>query len=126
MKIDSLDHLVLTVASIENTCKFYVDLLGMQEVEFGEGRTALCFGNQKLNLHQKGSEFEPKAAYPAAGSADICFITHTPLDQVIEEITARGETILQGPVEKTGAKGPMMSIYLRDPDLNLIEISNYI
>lgn len=126
MKISSLDHIVLTVANIENTCKFYTDTLGMQMVQFGEGRTALHFGNQKINLHEKGNEFEPKAVYPTPGSADICFITDFPLDQVIEEITTRGETILEGPVEKTGANGPMRSIYLRDPDLNLIEISNYI
>jgi catechol 2,3-dioxygenase-like lactoylglutathione lyase family enzyme len=125
MNIDRLDHLVLTVVSIEATCDFYTRVLGMQVVSFGEHRTALAFGDQKINLHQRGKEFEPKAHKPTPGSADLCFITSTPLPEVIAHIDASGVKIIEGPVQRTGALGPMTSIYIRDPDLNLIEISEY-
>lgn len=125
MRIDRLDHLVLTVADVEVTVEFYRDVLGMEPVVFGDGRTALNFGRSKINLHQMGKEFEPKAAHPVAGSADLCLITLDPLDDVIAELTAHRVVIEEGPVGRTGALGPMRSVYFRDPDQNLIEVSNY-
>ena len=122
--IDHLDHLVLTVADIEATVAFYTSALGMEVVTFGN-RKALRFGEQKINLHQAGKEFEPKAAHPTPGSGDLCFITKAPLDDVISHLNATRCAIELGPVERTGAVGTIRSIYLRDPDLNLIEISNY-
>ncbi|MCI2262163.1 VOC family protein [Xanthomonas indica] len=124
MQIDHLDHLVLTVADIEATCAFYAQVLGMRVVTFGEGRKALAFGAQKINLHRRGHEFEPKARVPTPGSADLCFLTATPLGQVVEELRAAAVPIEQGPVQRTGARGPILSVYLRDPDGNLIEIAN--
>jgi catechol 2,3-dioxygenase-like lactoylglutathione lyase family enzyme len=126
ISIDRLDHLVLTVASIEVTCDFYVRVLGMGVETFGQGRKALSFGNQKINLHQAGHEFEPKAKRPTPGSADLCFITETPLDAVIAHIGEVGVMIEEGPIDRTGAAGPIRSVYVRDPDFNLIEVSNYI
>ena len=126
MKIDRLDHLVLTVKSIERTCEFYANALGMDAVTFGEGRKALVFGTQKINLHEYGKEFEPKAHHPTPGSADLCFITSTPLADVIEHLHRCGVEIIEGPVKRTGAVGQMLSVYFRDPDLNLIEVSNYV
>ncbi len=126
MRVDRLDHLVLTVTNIPQTVRFYVDVLGMKEITFGEGRTALAFGRQKINLHQRGQEIDPKAQMPTPGSADLCFATATPLKRVAEELRERGVAIELGPVERTGATGKMRSIYLRDPDRNLIEISNYL
>ena len=126
MKIERLDHFVLTVQSIEVTCEFYSRVLGMKAVTFGDNRKALLFGEQKINLHQAGKELEPKASNPKPGSEDICFITHIPLEQVITHMKLCGVEIIEGPVTKSGAKGPMQSIYVRDPDGNLIEISNYI
>jgi len=125
MKIDRLDHLVLTVADIEATCDFYSRILGMQMVTFDENRKALQFGRQKINLHQCGQEFEPKAAYPTPGSADLCFITTIPLEAVIAHLQSAGVTIIEGPVQRTGTTGEMISVYFRDPDCNLIEVSNY-
>ncbi|PWC91393.1 virulence protein [Azospirillum sp. TSH100] len=125
MRIDRIDHFVLTVASIEATCAFYRDVLGMEVVTFAGGRRALSFGAQKINLHEVGREFEPKAVSPTAGSGDFCLITDTPLDQVIAELQARGITIEEGPVGRTGATGPIRSVYIRDPDDNLVEIANY-
>jgi catechol 2,3-dioxygenase-like lactoylglutathione lyase family enzyme len=124
MKIDALDHLVLTVQHIEATCAFYQQVLGMQVIHFGSGRTALQFGEQKLNLHEAGKEFEPKAFRPTPGSADLCFLTSLPLEQVISHIQACGVTIVEGPVNRTGAMGPLRSLYIRDPDGNLLEIAN--
>ncbi|WP_312197331.1 VOC family protein [Stutzerimonas chloritidismutans] len=124
MQIAHLDHLVLTVADIEATVGFYTCVLGMQLVTFGEGRKALTFGNQKINLHQAGREFEPKAERPTPGSADLCFIVATPLDRVIAHLETQGVSIIEGPVQRTGATGPIRSVYVRDPDLNLIELSN--
>ena len=125
MTIDRLDHLVLTVRDIEATCAFYTQVLGMREVSFGEDRKALAFGSQKINLHQAGREFEPKAGKPTPGSADLCFVTSTPLPEVIEHLRSRGIEIIEGPVQRAGALGPITSIYIRDPDLNLIEIAVY-
>lgn len=124
IRIDHLDHLVLTVASIEATCDFYARALGMQVETFGEGRKALRFGDQKINLHKAGREFEPKALRPTPGSADLCFIAATPLAEVIGHLQSLCIAIEEGPVPRTGATGPIRSVYLRDPDANLIEISN--
>ena len=125
MKVNSLDHLVLTVSSIEKTIAFYTGMLGMQEVTFGNNRKALVFGDQKINLHEHGKEYEPKAKRPLPGSADLCFITSTPINSFIEFLANNGVKIEEGPVKRTGAKGAINSFYIRDPDENLIEISNY-
>nr|WP_212758312.1 VOC family protein [Usitatibacter palustris] len=125
MAIDRIDHVVLTVADIDRTCEFYSRVLGMERVTFAGGRTGLAFGRQKINLHQAGREFEPKALKPTPGAIDMCFIAATPLDQVAAHLKACGVAIAQGPVEKTGALGAMMSVYFRDPDGNLLEVSNY-
>lgn len=126
MKITRIDHLVLTVRSIQATCDFYSRVLGMEVVTFGEGRKALAFGAQKFNLHEAGKEFEPKAGRPAPGAIDICLITDTPIDQVVRHLAAAGVPVVEGPVRRTGATGPILSVYFRDPDLNLVEVSNYI
>jgi catechol 2,3-dioxygenase-like lactoylglutathione lyase family enzyme len=125
MKIERLDHLVLTVADITKTCEFYEKVLGMETVTFGAGRKALSFGQQKINLHQAGMEFEPKAVRPTPGSGDLCFITSTPVAAVILHLKKAGVAIVEGPVPRTGATGPIQSVYFRDPDGNLIEASNY-
>ncbi|MBE0690980.1 MAG: VOC family protein [Anaerolineae bacterium] len=122
--IESIDHLVLTVENIENTVAFYAQVLGMEVVTFGAGRTALRFGRQKIDLHRRGHEFEPKAAHPVPGSADLCLITRFPLEGVIAHLEAHDILIVEGPVRRTGARGDLNSIYIRDPDGNLIEIAN--
>ncbi|MGD0962138.1 MAG: VOC family protein [Methylomonas sp.] len=124
MKIDSLDHLVLTVKDIDASVFFYSKALGMEVVTFGGNRKSLSFGVQKINLHQYGQEFEPKAQRPTPGSADICFLTSVPLADVLNHLTECEVTIIEGPVQRTGATGPILSIYFRDPDMNLIEVSN--
>lgn len=126
MNISHLDHLVLTVASIDISANFYQRVLGMQLVSFGDNRFALSFGNQKINLHQHGAEFEPKAKTVQIGSADLCFITETNLDNVNYHLEQQGVMVIEGPVERTGAMGKIMSLYFRDPDGNLIEIANYL
>ena len=126
MRIDRLDHLVLTVADIDATVAFYTRVLGMEAVTFGAGRTALAFGRSKINLHRAGHEFEPKASRPTPGSADLCLIAAGPLEQVIEDLAAHGVPVEEGPVERTGATGPILSVYFRDPDQNLIEVSTYL
>jgi catechol 2,3-dioxygenase-like lactoylglutathione lyase family enzyme len=126
MRVDRLDHLVLTVASIEATVEFYTRVLGMDVVTFGSGRTALTFGTSKINLHQAGHEFEPKALRPTPGSADVCLIVDDDMTQVLAELATAGVPVEQGPVERTGASGPIISCYLRDPDHNLVELSNYL
>jgi catechol 2,3-dioxygenase-like lactoylglutathione lyase family enzyme len=123
MQIDSLDHLVLTVQDIETTCEFYSQVLGMQVVTFAGGRKALQFGNQKINLHQRGKELEPSAQDPTPGSADLCFLTSLPLEQVIAHLQSCHVALLLGPVERTGATKPLISLSFRDPDGNLLEIS---
>jgi len=125
MKIDRLDHLVLTVADIDATCRFYTSAMGMEVVTFGEGRKALTFGRQKINLHQKGREFEPKAENPVPGSADLCFIAAVDLDTMIAHLDKEGVPIVEGPIGRTGATGKILSVYIRDPDLNLVEVSIY-
>ena len=124
MQISRIDHIVLTVADIDATCEFYSRALNMQVLTFGAGRIALSFGQQKINLHQSGKEFEPKAMRPTPGSADICMITETPISQVMLHLQACGVDLLEGPVRRTGATGPLLSVYFRDPDSNLIEVSN--
>lgn len=125
-RLDRLDHLVLTVRNIEATCAFYARVLGMEVVTFGENRKALAFGRQKINLHEAGKEFEPKATTPTPGSGDLCFITVTPLEKVIAHLQTCEVAIIEGPVRRTGAIGRIESVYIRDPDGNLIEISNYV
>ena len=126
IEIDRLDHLVLTVADIGRTCDFYAQVLGMSVETFGAGRTALKFGRQKFNLDQQGREFEPKADRPTPGSADLCLIATTPLDSIVAHLQAKGVAIEEGPIARTGATGPIVSVYFRDPDQNLIEVSNYV
>lgn len=125
MNIEAIDHLVLTVRDIEATCAFYTRVLGMRVVTFGGDRKALAFGAQKINLHQQGMEFEPKAQRPTSGSADLCLITTTPLPQVMAHLAANHVEIIEGPVARTGAAGAIESVYFRDPDGNLLEVSNY-
>lgn len=126
MKIDRLDHLVLTVKNIETTASFYETVLGMKKVIFGDNRLALQFGKQKINLHEIGNEFEPKAQNIISGSADLCLITSMPINDAIKHIESCGVQIIEGPVNRTGAIGSIISVYFRDPDQNLIEVSNYL
>ena len=125
MNIVSIDHIVLTVRDINATARFYESVLGMSKEMFGEGRIALKFGNQKINLHQYGSEFEPKADIPKPGSEDLCLVTEVPLQEAMEHVREEGVAIIKGPVSRTGATGPIRSFYFRDPDGNLIEVANY-
>jgi catechol 2,3-dioxygenase-like lactoylglutathione lyase family enzyme len=124
MHIDAIDHFVLTVASIEEACAFYERVLGMTTVSFGDGRKAVSFGSQKINLHLAGQEFVPHAQHPVPGSADFCFITSLPLDDCIAHVRAQGVAILLGPVDRTGATAKLRSFYFRDPDQNLVEVAN--
>jgi catechol 2,3-dioxygenase-like lactoylglutathione lyase family enzyme len=123
MRIDTLDHLVLTVRSLERTVAFYTRVLGMQASTFDKNRHALRFGEQKINLHLESRELVPAAARPTPGSADLCFLTATPLARVIAHLAACGVEVLEGPVQRSGARGPIVSIYVRDPDGNLLELS---
>ena len=123
MKINRVDHFVLTVASIEKTCEFYQKVLGMDVITFGEGRKALRFGQQKINLHQTGHEFDPKATVPTAGSGDFCLIADSSIDEVVAHLHQCNVEIEEGPAPRTGATGPIMSVYFRDPDGNLLEVS---
>ncbi|MFB7709121.1 VOC family protein [Streptomyces sp. NPDC056105] len=125
MRIDRLDHLVLTVHNLDATVAFYTKVLGMEAVTFRGGRRALTFGHSKINLHEAGREFEPKAARPTPGSADLCLIVDGPVDRIITELASHGVPLEEGPVDRTGATGPLLSVYVRDPDGNLIELSNY-
>lgn len=126
LKIERIDHFVLTVRSIEATCEFYTTALGMEVETFGAGRFALKFGNQKINLHEVGKEFEPKAQAPTSGSGDFCLITSIPIEAVIAHLEANRVTVEDGPVPRTGARGDLISVYFRDPDMNLVEVSNYV
>jgi catechol 2,3-dioxygenase-like lactoylglutathione lyase family enzyme len=125
MKIDSIDHVVLTVKDIEKTCEFYSKVMCMDVVAFGEGRKALTFGTQKINLQKLGRESTLIADKPTSGSADICFVSSLALTDVVAHLSACGVKLIGGPVERSGARGLMMSVYFRDPDMNLIEISHY-
>lgn len=124
LEIERLDHLVLTVADVGESVRFYTEVLGMQEVTFGAGRKALVFGQQKINLHEAGREIAPYAKRPTRGSADLCFITRTPIEHVIEALQEKGIDCSEQPLPRTGARSALRSVYLRDPDGNLIEISN--
>lgn len=124
--LERIDHLVLTVADIPRTVDFYQRVLGMRHEVFGEGRSALAFGQQKLNLHQAGREFEPKAAHPLPGAIDLCLVTTWPLERLLAHLAAEGVAVEEGPVRRTGALGPIESVYVRDPDRNLIEIGRYL
>lgn len=123
--IDRIDHIVLTAFDVQRTIDFYSKVLGMEPITFAGGRRGLAFGRQKINLHQAGREFEPKALKPVPGALDLCFITETPLEEVIAQLKEHGVAIAEGPVPRTGALGPMTSVYFRDPDGNLVEVSNY-
>lgn len=126
VNVTRLDHFVLTVKSIDDTVNFYTAVMGMEKLVFGGGRVALQFGNQKINLHELGNEYEPMAGNVAAGSADLCFISETPVDDVIDHLASCRVVVIEGPVERTGAMSKLMSVYFRDPDDNLIEVSNAI
>lgn len=123
--VDRIDHLVLTVGDVGATCAFYADVLGFEPVEFGDGRTALHFGACKINLHQAGAEFSPRARQALPGTGDFCVVTETPIEAVVAHLESRGVAIEEGPVAKEGALGPMTSVYFRDPDGNLVEVANY-
>jgi len=125
MKIARLDHLVLTVDNVDAAVAFYEDVLGMTALAFDEGRMALHFGDQKINLHEAGREIEPHAARPVVGSADLCFVIETPIEEAKQRLEARNVEVIRGPVAQTGALGPMTSIYFRDPSGNLIELARY-
>lgn len=124
--IRRLDHIVLTVQHMEDTIRFYTNVLGMKEETFGEGRKALRFGLQKINLHEAGHEDERALAHPLPGSSDLCFITDLDMDSLLLHLRKQVVPIEEGPVRRTGTLGPVESVYIRDPDLNLIEISRYI
>lgn len=126
MKVERLDHLVLTVRNLEDTIGFYIRVLGMELVEFGKGRKALRFGEQKINLHESGRELEPRAAAPVPGSADLCLVVAGTIGPVMAELDAHGVELELGPVKGTGALGPVLSVYIRDPDQNLVELSSYV
>lgn len=123
MHIQSLDHLVLTVTDIKATLSFYRDILGMEVQKFGQGRQALCFGTQKINLHQQGAEITPHATHPTPGSADICLLTTDSMAAIIAHLQKNHIDILTGPAWRTGACSPILSVYVRDPDGNLVEIA---
>jgi len=125
MHITNIDHIVLTVNDINATVSFYEEVLGMSSGTFGKGRVSLTFGTQKINLHEKGKEFEPKANSPSPGSEDLCFISGVKLDVAMEHVKGKGVEIIEGPVLRTGATGSIISFYFRDPDKNLIEVAYY-
>lgn len=126
MIIENLDHLVLTVKDLDKTVKFYTEILGMKKEIFKDTRIALKYANQKINLHKLGSEFKPKATNVKQGSADLCFIVKDDINDVFKFLQKKAIKILEGPVFRTGALGDIYSIYINDPDGNLIELSNYI
>jgi len=126
MRIKQLDHLVLTVKNIQETVRFYVSVLGMEREIFGDGRVALKFGCQKINLHEAGKELDPKAYQPTPGSADLCLVTDTEIKLAMADVKRHGVDIIAGPVPRQGANGAIVSFYIRDPDFNLIEIANFL
>ena len=121
--IDHIDHIVLTTRDLPGCLRFYCEILGMKRETFAQGRIALQFGNQKINVHEWGREYTPRAHVAAPGTLDLCFIASVPLEKVVEKLKEQNVPILEGPVMKTGATGPIRSVYVRDPDLNLVEIS---
>jgi len=122
--IRAIDHVVLTCADVDTTIEFFTRVLGMTAESFAGGRRALSFGAQKFNLHQKGAEFEPKARLATAGSADFCLLSDVPMPEIVDHLAAEGVEIIEGPCAKTGATSPLLSVYFRDPDGNLVEVSN--
>ena len=124
--IRSIDHFVLTCADVDATIAFYTRVLGMTAETFAGGRRALSFGSQKINLHQKGAEFTPRARVATAGSGDFCLLSDVPIPEVVDHLAAQGVEIIEGPCAKTGAAGPLLSVYFRDPDGNLVEVSNLV
>ena len=126
MLISALDHLVITVDNIEASCTFYQNVLGFEILSFEDGRKALRVGDQKINLHEAGNELSPCARHPTPGSADLCFITPQPIDHYMDHLNKNGISIELGPVKRTGARGPINSVYFRDPDQNLLEVSYYL
>ena len=126
MKVNKIDHLVLTTSDIEQTINFYTTILGMELISVEGGRKSLRFGTQKINLHEAGQEISPHAKHPLPGSADLCFITETSIQQVVEHLHSSGITLLEGPTKRIGATGPLLSIYIQDPDGNLLELSNHL
>ena len=124
--IRSIDHFVLTCADVDATIAFYSRVLGMEAETFAGGRRALKFGSQKINLHQKGAEFEPKARVATAGSGDFCLLSDVPIPEIVTHLKAEGVEIIEGPCDKTGATGKLLSVYFRDPDGNLVEVSNLV
>ena len=124
MKVEQLDHIVLPVSDIESIAHFYTTHLGMEKRTFGEGRVALHFGDQKINLHPAGWDYEPKATVSVAGTADLCFLVSEPVESLQADLIEGEIEVIEGPVERTGASGRLLSIYIRDPDGNLIELSN--
>jgi len=125
ISLDRIDHIVLTVRDIDKTIVFFCDVLGMTEISFGDKRKALQFGHQKINLHPESNDINPKAKHPATGAMDICFITQSPIDNIIDDLLKLNINIELGPVQRQGAQGNMTSVYIRDPDDNLIEIAHY-
>lgn len=124
MNITQLDHLVITVKDIQASIEFYTRVLGMNVIEFANDRKALSFGSQKINLHQAGSEFEPHAASPTPGSADLCFICNMSIEDILCALKSQQVHVIEGPIERSGAIGKLLSVYIADPDKNLIELSN--
>ena len=126
IRISHLDHFVLTVVDIGRTCDFYESFLGVKRALFGEGRMALHFGNNKINLHQADTVVDPNVRHATPGSADLCFITMTPIAEVVDALNEAGVPIITGPGERAGARSQLMSVYFYDPDENLIEVANEI
>lgn len=126
MRLEGLDHIVLTVADVERTCHFYGELLGLEILRYAHGRRAVLFGGQKISLHQHGREFEPHSREPTPGAVELCFIATEPVTQVADELERKGVDILLPPHPRTGARGALQSLFLYDPDGNLVEISNYV
>ena len=124
VRVDALDHLVLTVRDLETTCRFYETVLGMQAEEFQPGRWALKFGRQKINLHVAGQVIDPNVRHATPGSADLCLLTDTPMPAILAHLAACGVEVIEGPVRRTGATGPIASVYFYDPDENLLELAN--
>ena len=124
--IDHIDHVVLTTRDLPACTRFYCEILGMKKEQFGQNRIAFKFGTQKINTHEWGREFTPRAHVAAPGTLDLCFIASEPLENVIKRFNESKIEIIEGPVTKTGANGPIRSVYVRDPDLNLVEISVYV
>jgi catechol 2,3-dioxygenase-like lactoylglutathione lyase family enzyme len=122
--MDHIDHVVMTVENVDQTCAWYLRVLGVRSAAFGEGRKALLLHKQKINLQQKGAELEPHARAPTSGALDVCLISSTPLAQVLEHFKAQRVPVEKGPIKRNGATGLLTSVYVRDPDGNLLEISN--